>query len=255
MKKSVLSNLSLILLLTLIIPVYASIELKATIGQDIHIVLDLRNINATLYGRIRDENLINETKIPGIIMKNLKEKGLENVDFGLPPEPLSFDDTEKWITVRFYLFGSDIIKFTFSRETMRRTCHVRTDWRKFELNLTDDFSLNFTEYFGKSISMSPPWQLISYTDLENKTYPAYYCNYTSPSSFDPECYFILPREATDVHVEETEEMETIVFELPPSLRESLLNSPFLILGAIIIAIIVASLYRSIRKSEEHELES
>ena len=242
MKKFALSHLAVVLLLTLITPVHASMELTATIDQEIHVVFDLRNINSTIYARIRDENLVNETKIPSTIVKNLQEKGLENVDFSLPSKPLNFNDTEKAITARFYLSGSDILEFTFSRETMKRTGLVRTDWRKFELNLTGDFSLNFTEYFGKPLS---DW------NFDDETYPTYYYNYTGAIPLDPVCYFLLPREATEVHVEG----ETIVFELPPSLGDSLLNSPFLILGAIIVAITVAALYRSVRKSEEHELES
>ena len=246
MKESVLSYLALILLLALITPVCASVEIRATVGEDIHVVFNFGNV--TQYDEIT--NLITEITIPEIILSNLEERNLTSVEYRW--EPLDLNSTEKSIRVAFYLSGSDILSFTFSTGTMRRICHVRTDWRKFELNLTENFSLNFTEYFGKPISMSPPWQLINYTDLENRTYPAYYCNYTSPSSFDPECYFIMPREATEVHVED---METIVFELPPSLGESLLNSPFLILGAIIVANIIALLYRTIRKSEEYGLES
>ena len=246
MKTFVLSHLAIILLLTLITSVQASVELKATIGQDIHVMFNFQNVTA--YETIKDQ--IDEFTIPDIIRSNLEEQNLTNVEFRW--EPVYFNDAEKSVSVRFYLSGSDILNFTFSTETMRRTYRVRTDWRKFELNLTHDFSLNFKEYFGKPISMSPPWQLINYTDLENRTYPTYYSNYTSPSPYDPECYFILPREATEVHVED---METIVFELPPSLGESLLNSPFLILGAIIVANIIAFLYRSIRRRGEHDLES
>ena len=157
---------------------------------------------------------------------------------------MDFNDAEESITVRFHLSGSDIVALTFSGATMRRTYHVRTDWRKFELYITEDFSLNFTEYFGKPLS---DWS------FENEMNPTYYYNYTNTASFDPVCYFIIPSEATEVHI--AEDMETIVFELPLSLGESLLNSPFLILGAIIVAIIIAFLYRTIRRSEEQELES
>lgn len=239
MKKLVLLYLVLILIFTLVTPIYASVEIKATIGQDIHVIFIFQNVTA--YETIKDNELIDELTIPEIIRGNLGERNLTNVD---PPrwEPVDFNDAEKSITVRFYLSGSDILNLTFSTETMRRTFRVRTDWRKFELNLTDDFSLNFTEYFGKPMS---DW------NFENETYPTYFYNYTGTVPFDPVCYFMLPREATEVHVED---METIVFELPPSLGESLLNSPFLILGAIIVAIIIAFLYRTIRKSEKHELE-
>ena len=237
MKKSVLPCLALILILTLISPVYASVEVRATIDEVVHVVFNFGNI--THYEEIK--NVITEFTIPEVILNNLEERNLTDVEYGW--EPVDFNDSEKAITVRFHLSGSDIIKFTFSTETMRREFRVRTDWRKFELNLTENVSLNFAEYFGRPLSM---WE------FENETYPTYYHNYTGTIPFDPACYFILPKEATEVHVED---IETIVFELPPSLEESLLNSPFLILGAIIVAIIVASLYRTVRKSEEHEVES
>lgn len=242
MKKSLLPHLLLILLLTLITPVYASVELKATIGQEIDVTFDFRNMNSTIYGVIRDELERDETKIPETIRENLAERNLTDVEYRW--EPVYSNDAEKSVTVRFLLWGSDVLNFTYSRETMRRTCRVRTDWRKFELNFSDDFSLSFTEYFGKPVS---DW------DFENENYPTYYYNYTDAVPFDPVCYFILPKEATEIHI--AEDMETIVFELPPSLGESLLNSPFLILGAIIVANIVAFLYRRIRKSEGQGLES
>ena len=236
MKNSVLSCLALILMLTVVTPVYASVEVQATIDEVIHVVFNFGNV--THYEEIK--NVVTEFTIPEIILSNMEERNLTDVEYGW--EPVYFNDTEKAITVRFYLSGSDILNFTFSPETMRRTCHVRTDWRKFELNLTDDFSLNLTQYFGMPLST---WE------FENTADPTYYHNYTGTVSFDPMCYFILPKEATEVRVEG----EIIVFELPPSLGESLLNSPFLILGAIIVAIIITSLYRSVKKSEEHELKS
>lgn len=237
MKNSVLSCLALLLTLALITPVYASVEVRATIDEAIHVVFNFGNV--TDYEEVK--NVMTNLTIPEAILSNLRERNLTNVEYGW--ESVNFNDADKAITVRFYLSGSDILNFTFSTGTMMRTFRVRTDWRKFDLNLTDGFSLNFAEYFGTSLST---WE------FENETYPTYFHNYTGTVPFDPTCCFILPMKATEVHVEE---METIVFELPPSLEESLLNSPFLIFGAIIVAIIVASLYRSTRKKEEHGLKS
>jgi len=235
MKRPVLPCLALILLM-LITPVYASVELEAVIGQDIDVTLDFRNMNSTLYEALKGELQSDETKILDIIRVNLEERNLTNVEHRW--EPADFDDTGKAITVRFQLSGSDLITFTFSEEAARRTYHVRTDWRKLELGITDDFSLNFTEYFGTPLS---EW------NFENETHPTYYYNYTDTAAFDPVCYFILPTEATDVRVEG----ETIIFELPQiPLGEALLNSPFLILGAVIVAVLISSLYRTIRKSQE-----
>jgi len=111
---------------------------------------------------------------------------------------------------------------------------MRTDWRNFHINITDEFSLDFTEYFGKPVSQ---W------NFENMTRPTYYYNYTGSSSFDPSCYFILPAAATNVQAVE----DTIIFDLPMPFEDSLLNSPFLILGALIVVIIAFSLYRKVKK--------
>lgn len=242
MKRLLLFPLAVILLLALTTAVYASVELEAKIGEEIDVTMNFRALNSTIYGLIRDEIENNETKIPETIRKNLEARNLTDVEYHW--QPVYFNDAENSITVSFSLSGSDILNLTFSTDTMRRTFHVRTDWRRFELNLTDDFSLDFMEYFGRPLS---DW------NFEDETYLGYYYNYTGTVPFDPICYFILPGEATEVHI--ADDMETIVFELPPSLGESLLNSPFLILSSIIVAIIVSSLYRSVRKRAEQGSES
>jgi hypothetical protein len=242
MRKLVLTHLVLILVLTLTTSVNASVELKATVSQGIDVTLSFRNMNSTVYGALRAELETNETKIPEIIRGNLARRNLTNAQYRW--EPVEFNDAENSITVRFYLSGSDILDLTFSEEKMRRTYHVKTDWRKFKLNITKDLSLDFTEYFGKPIS---EW------NFDNETYPTYHYNYADASSFDPACFFILPKEATKVHI--GEDMETIIFELPLSFEESLLNSPFFILGAIIVVIIIASLYRTTGKRGEPKVES
>jgi len=235
MKKSIFPYLALLLILTLITPVYASVEVRATIDEVIHVVFNFGNV--THYEEIK--NVITEFTIPEAILSNLEERNLTHVEYGT--ESLYLNSTEKSVTAEFYLSGSDILNFTFSTETMKRKFRVRTDWRKFELNLTENILLNFTEYFGQPLST---WE------FENTTHPTYYHSYTGTVPFDPVCYFVLPKEATEVHVED---MDTIVFELPPLLGESLLNSPLLILGAIVVANIIAFLYRGTRKSKEQGL--
>jgi hypothetical protein len=121
---------------------------------------------------------------------------------------------------------------------MRRTYYLRTDWRKFQLNLTDEISLDFNKYFGITMDQ---WQKINYT-LNGKVHPAYYHNFTD-QNIDAFCYFILPAEATNVQAVGN----IIIFELPPSFEDSLLNSPLLILGALIVVVVASSLYRKVRK--------
>jgi len=238
MKKLVVAYLLLVLLVTLISPVQASITIKATIDQSIHVVFDFENINSTIYEEIKREPLLDRSTIPKTIVDNLKQRNLTHVACYDPT--LTFNDSDKSIHATFYLFGLDVLNFTFSKETMAKVYYVRTDWRKFHLNVTTRFSLNFTEYFGTPVAQ---WQKIDYTDSENKTHPAYYYNYTGPSPFDSQCYFILPTTATNVRAVR----DTIIFEVPPPLEDLLLNSPFLIIGALIVVNIAVFLYRRVRK--------
>ncbi len=116
---------------------------------------------------------------------------------------------------------------------------MRTDWREFRVNLTLDLSVDFAKIFATPVSS---WNRINYT-LNGKKHPAY--NYTSMalSQIDPSFYFVLPEKATNVHANG----DTIIFDVPYSLEEALLNSPFLILFAVIIIVIVAAIYHRIRR--------
>jgi len=234
MRKLALAHLLFFLLLiTLITPAYASVKIQAVIDQDVHVAFDFENINSTVYWIIQGEKLINETTIPSKIRENLEQKNLTKVDFFT--EPPVFDDSTFSIHVAFYLTGSDVMNFTVNTELMTKTYYVRTDWRNFQINITEEFSLDFAESFGKPIE---EWTRQDNYTLNDKTRPAYYYNST-----DSLCYFILPAEATNVHAVE----DTIIFDIPMPFEDSLLNSPFLILGALIVVIIAFSLYRKVKK--------
>ena len=225
--------LFLLLVVVLVTPVHASVTTQAIINQDIQVLFDFRNISPDIYGNIT----ITETTIPETIKNNLMQRGLTHVDYRYAP--LDFNSTENSLHVAFILFGSDILNVTVNTKAMTKTYHVRTDWRKFQVNLTDGFSLNFTEYFGEPVER---WQRINYT-LNAKTHPAYYHNFTYSNTIDPACYFILPAAATNVQVAG----DILTFELPLSFGDSLLNSPFLILGALIVVNIAFFLYRRVKK--------
>ncbi len=225
--------LFLLLVVVLVTPVHASVTTQAIINQDIQVLFDFRNISPDIYGNIT----ITETTIPETIKNSLMQRGLTHVDYRYAP--LDFNSTENSLHVAFILFGSDILNVTVNTKVMTKAYRVRTDWRKFQVNLTNGLSLNFTEYFGEPVER---WQEINYT-LNAKTHPAYYYNFTDSNTIDPACYFILPAAATNVQVAE----DVITFELPLSFGDSLLNSPFLILGALIVVNIAFFLYRRVKK--------
>jgi len=231
------TSILLVLLVTLVTPVYASVTIQATIDQNIHVVFDFQNINSTIYDEAIQQQLFNASTIPRAIEENFEQRDQKSAECMYDPTQAIFDDSTRSIHVEFLLFGSGIISVAFSKTTMNKIYSVRTDWRKFHANLTDNYVLDFNQYFGKPIA---EWE------FENKTTPArYYYNHTSSIEFDPICHFILPSRAINPHV--AEDMDTIVFELPLPLGESLLSSPFLVLVALIIVNVVAVLYRKIRK--------
>ena len=232
-----MASLIFVLFAALITSVHASVTIQAVIDQSIHVVFSFENINSTIYADIKQHKpSFDHSTIPQIIVNNLKERNLTHVVYH--DSKLAFDELNNSMHATFYLSGSDILNFTLA--AMTRTYRVRTDWRKFHVNLTDRLSLNFTEYFGTPIAQ---WQRINYTDPENRIHPAYFYNYTGPSQFDPLCYFILPTTATNVRAIE----DTIIFEAPAPLGDILLNSPFLILGVLIVVNIAAFVYRRMRK--------
>ena len=238
MKKIACVHLLFFLLVVMFVTsVHASVTVQAIIDQDVHVAFSLENLNSTIYLAIKNENLITESTIQNTILENLEQQNLTNAD--VYTQPIVFDDSASSIYVAFSLTGSSIQNITVNTKSMTKIYHVVTGWRKFQLKLTDGFSLDFTEYFGEPVER---WQRINYT-LDAKTYPAYYNNFTNSNTFDPTCYFILPAEATNV----VAAGDAISFELPLSFADSLLNSPFLILGALIVVNIAFFAYRRIKK--------
>ncbi|NIQ05268.1 MAG: hypothetical protein GWO20_05940 [Candidatus Korarchaeota archaeon] len=232
MKKLAATQLLLILLVTLTTSVQASVKLQATIDQNIHVILILENINSTIYNETKQT--LDITTIPKAIMKNLEQQDITRVRWGYDPEQeIVFNDTTRSIRVEFYLAGSDIINFTFNKTTMNRIYHIQTEWRKFQVNLTHNFSLDFAQYFNTPVAN---W---TYSDPQKY----YYYETTEPNSLDPSFKLMLPQTATNVHATG----DTITFEVPPIFEDILLSSPFLILGALVIVVIFVLLYRRLRK--------
>jgi len=237
MRELTVTTLLLVLLVVMITPSFASVSIQATIDQNIHVVFNFQNIDSTIYNETIRQDSFCVSTIPQAIEESLEERELRNAECIYDPTQEIFEDSTRSIRVEFLLIGSDIIYVMINKTTMNKIYNVRTDWRKFHVNLTDNYVLDFSEYFGKPMT---EWE------FENKTTPArYYCNDISSIEFDPTCYFTLPSRAINPHI--AEDMDTIVFELPLPLGESLLNSPFLILVALIIVNVVAVLYRKVRR--------
>jgi len=239
MKKIAGALLSLLLSVALITPVHAALTVQAVIGRDVYVAFKFENLSEMIYQNITKE--IDESTIPNIILANLRQRNLTHVDSYIGPEAVNFDGQSRSINVTFSLYGSDILNFTVNTKLMTKTYYFRTDWRKFHINITNGILLNFTEYFGKPVNQ---WQKIN-TTLNDKKHPAYNYNFTDTGPFDSSFYFILPATANWTSVQAIG--DTIIFELPLPFEDSLLNSPFSILVALIVVVIAFSLYRKVRK--------
>jgi hypothetical protein len=239
MKKLTVSHVLLILFATTIVSVQASMEIQAIVDQSVHVIFDVKSIDPEIYTEIVNASLLSVSTLPESINEVFEQKNWASARCDYDSAQEIFSDSTESIHVEFYLGGSDVLNSTMNAVRMTRTYYVRTDWREFRLNLTLDISVDFAEIFATPVSS---WDQINYT-LGGKQHPAY--NYTSgtPSQIDPSFYFVLPEKATNVHTIG----DTIIFDAPYSLEEALLNSPFLILFAVIIIVVVAALYRRIRR--------
>jgi len=238
MKKTVLTLVfPIALAVVLIAPADASVFVESTIGDSVYVICSFENLDTNIYNEAIANPQFNSTTIPQIIVENLEKQGISNVYYGFQPN--TNDDETKTIRVSFYLSGSDIISFTINRTTMQRTYQVKTEWRKFQVNLTSNFSINFAQYFAEPLAN---WQKTNLT-TEGSTHTAFSFETTDAGFLDTLSFsFILPATATDVQVEG----DTITYEVSPYFEDVFINSPFLILAALIIIIAVALVYRRVR---------
>jgi hypothetical protein len=220
-------TVSVCLLVASIIPVHAFISVTTTIGDSIYVVYYFQNLDSPVYNGIKANYQYNITStISTMIVKHLAAQGQDQVYFSLGPETGEFYDSSKSIHVSFYLWGSDVLRSTINRTSMKRIVYLNTDWRKFQLSLTNGFSINFTQLLSEPV--------IEWQKPNENTFL-----YEAPElSFK----FILPRDTEQVRVQG----DTIIFEFQPNFWDVFINSPFPILIAIIIIVIIAAIYRRIR---------
>jgi hypothetical protein len=132
--------------------------------------------------------------------------------------------------VKLLLAGSDIVSYTLNKTEMTRTFKVRTDWRNFKVDFTQNLSINFEEHFKAPIN---EWQ------LSKRTFE----KISNQNGLKLFFRFILPEKAYNIRAEE----DIIVFKVALAFEDSLLNSPFLILGAAIATNLIVLVYRKARR--------
>lgn len=238
MKRIVLTSLLSILFVASIVPVYASITVESIINDAFHVSFDFSNINSTIYNDIVAQGVFNSTSIPRTIMRNLEKQNLKKVSWS--QASTNIFRANGTIHVEFDLWGEDILSYTLKKGELARTCTVKTNWIRFDIKLTNTFTLNLTTYFTTPISR---WQRINHT-INGNIHPSFYYNSTAGTPpFYALCYFILPTAATNIKTAG----DTLTFDMPLLLEDKLIDSPILILGALVIANIVVIIYRKVRK--------
>lgn len=216
-KVIIISLLALLILLFIIDAVQADIYIKLRVheGGTADFSVEITNINSSLYEEIIKNKTLNEVTIIKVI--------------NVPPEELRFNDTTH--SIKFVCSVSDRVKEEIDKERMIRVIRVETEWRKFELPLTNNTSINFAKLLSPEVSM---W---------DRTENGYI--YRSTSDFGNVTFEIVgPDSAIDFYV--GEDGETVIFELPLSEIDLFINSPYTILLIVVVIIFVAITYRKLR---------
>jgi len=239
MRKIALFNLIIILILSTALPVNAQITTKSTVDDSLFVTYDFENLDPTIYNETKTNPNFNTSTIPQTIAKNMEQNNQPQVKWGPGPQTNIYNDTNNAIHISFFLSGSDIISYTLNRTTMKRTWQVKTEWRKFKVNLTSDFSIDFTEDLAKPIA---DWQKVNYTDTQGNLHLAYYYENKQTAPLDMFFSIILPSSASNIGVQG----DTVIYDMPPSFEDQLLNSPFLILGALAVILVIILIYRKVR---------
>lgn len=239
MKRLIASYSLIVLLAAVVMSVHASITIETVVDEDLHVVFDMESIDPAIYNETVQQGLFDVSTIPAAINANFEQQNLTNARCNYDSAQEIFTDSTNSIRVEFYLTGLDILDSTIDADTRTKVYSVRTEWRKFQITLTNETSLDFANYFAAPVAQ---WNKVSYP-LDGKSHPAYFYNSTIPSLIDPSFYFILPEKATNVNAVG----DTITFEAPLSFEEIFLNSPFLILAVLLVVIAIVFIYRRIRK--------
>jgi hypothetical protein len=203
-----------------------TVSVQSDAEENVNVVFHL--INITDYQSIKNQNLISQSTIPEAIIDQAQTR------INYSAANLSFNDSANSVIASFDLEGPGVLEATLDMDKMAKKFELETGWRKFNLNLTV-VSYNFAEFLDEPVA---EWQ--NQTDDEGRT-----CFVYSSNDTDLSFSFKLPPSAKNVQIAGNK--ETIIFEIPLSTGDNLLNSPFLILIAVIIGNIIAFLCRKTKK--------
>lgn len=223
-----LTVLVALLIASAIIPVHAETTINVTVDGALLITYEFKDLNQTVYDQARTQFTAN--KVPEAIVSTLQQKN-QTVQWGLPPEPLVFEDASRTIRSSFFLGGSRIVSLSIDKTQFKRTYEVKTDWRRFKVDLTDTYSIDFAQYVGTPVA---EWKKPDETTFffENPETEAEHVAF----------YIKVPASASGVRASG----DTVFFDMPPTLEDQLLYSPFPVLAALAVILVIILLYRRVR---------
>jgi len=209
-------------------PVSAEITANVRVDDSLFVTYEFADVDQAVYDQARIE--FTAERIPEAIVENLETTN-QTAQWGLGPLPLDFDDANRVVRVSFFLSGSSISSFSVNRTTLKRVYEVKTDWRKFQVNLTDSYSVDFAERLATQVA---EWQKPNAT--------TFYYESKQTGAPDILFYLVVPPSAMEVRAVG----DTVFYEMQPYLEDQLLGTPFLILIALVVALVIILLYRKVR---------
>lgn len=217
-----------LLIVSAVIPVHAETTINVTVDNALFVTFEFKDLNQTVYNQTRTQFTAN--RIPEAIVSNLQQKN-QSVQWGLPAEPVAFDDASRTIRSSFFLSGSKIVSCSMGKTEFKRTYEVRTDWRRFEVDLSDTYSIDFALYVGTPVA---EWRKLDETTF-----------FFENAETEPEhvaFYIKVPASASGVRAVG----DTVFFDMPPTFEDYFLSSPFPVLAALAVVLVIILLYRRIR---------
>lgn len=227
-----------IFIMSTVATAHANVSIDSTIEENIYVVINITNLNQTIYDAAKTSPTFNGSALVQTIVQNLRTQGHTMVTNS--PQVNGFDDANRAIQVSFFLGGIDIISSAVNRTTLKRNFQVQTDWRKFQVSLTSNISIDFATYFAESVDK---WQQLDFTDSNRNVHPSYYYETEGTEQLGKMSFrFILPSAATNVQATG----DTITYDISLGFEDVFVGSPFPILAIVIIVVLIALVYRRLR---------
>jgi hypothetical protein len=227
MNKPVFATLFIMLTVFLVVPACAEVSVTVRSDDSLSVVYEFKNLDQSVYDEAKTRFAADT--IPRIIADNMASQN-RTVQWSVV-DATFFIDASRTIRNSFTLSGSGIISSSLNKTDLKQSYEVRTDWRKFRVDLTDSFSFDFSQNAAAPVEQ---WRKSNAT--------TFYLENRATGTLDLQFYIVLPTSASEIQAASN----TILYKMPASLLDQFLYSPFPVLAALAIALVIVLLYRRLR---------